>query len=90
MEKNTFTLNNCYFSLFKAVNNALTTLKPSAGLKNVKLVFSQVSKGQNSYYKSIFSDQRRVVQILINFVSNVIKFSKINGQVTVSLKFHEI
>lgn len=39
MEKNTFSLNKNFFSLYDAVNQAFDILKPSAALKKVDLVF---------------------------------------------------
>ena len=73
------------------MEKAFNIVKPSAELKKVKLVFqTPVSRFERNYYREILSDQRRMIQILVNFLSNAIKFSSQGGQVTVSIVFNEV
>ena len=38
------------------------------------------------YFKQVFSDERRYAQIILNFLSNGIKFTPANGVVKIILK----
>ena len=42
------------------------------------------------YFKQIFGDESRFCQIIVNFLSNGIKFTQANGVVSIGLKITNI
>ena len=59
--------------------------------KNIKLVGPIFKNPYEKYYfKKVLGDENRYSQIILNFVSNAIKFSKKNGSVTVRLNLTKV
>ena len=57
----------------EVINKAFTVLDHFACQKNIKLVKNL--EGEETHFKKIYGDERRYLQVLINFVSNALKFS---------------
>ena len=70
-----------YVSLANIVQEAVTLLAPQANFTQVSLKYYGPEKGV-----SVQIDHMRVMQILINFISNAIKFSPKNSTIIVMLK----
>ena len=66
-------------SLSNLVNLALSTMESSVEKKGLKLI-SKIEEGIEMY-----GDSDRIIQVLINFISNAVKFTK-GGEITVELK----
>ena len=86
MQHNTFTLVNDYMNLVKLVKNCVSTMKSQGAQKNLNLLGPILEKPLDKYYlRCIYGDEIRFSQIIMNFVSNAIKFTPARGLVSVSL-----
>lgn len=76
-----FRLNKTRFALIEIVQNTARLLAQEAEEKNITIKIDMTAE------QSIFleTDQERLQQILINLISNAIKYNKINGLVTISV-----
>lgn len=54
--------------------------------KRVKLVFKPALALEEELYRNIYGDESRFVQVIINFLSNSLKFSEANSKIVVFLK----
>lgn len=88
MESNTFKIHSQFFNLLDVIKQAFMLVGHVAEEKNIKL--------QTNYncdvelFKRICGDERRYLQILINFLSNAIKFSHKDSNIVVGLKLDEV
>lgn len=87
VERGTFRVNNEYFNLTQVLNNAFDVLQHQASQKKVHLKTQFDSDAK--YFTSIYGDERRYMQILINFLSNSLKFSPRDATIVVALKIIE-
>jgi two-component system sensor histidine kinase/response regulator len=85
LEKSTFELDNEYFNLFEVIIHAFQILKFQAETKNIKLML-QIDQSKPFLFCKIWGDKRRYLQILLNFISNSLKFTKKGGFIKVHLK----
>ena len=53
---------------------------------NIKMQANIDNKYNIDLIRSMYGDQRRYMQILMNFLSNAIKFTNKNGSVSISIK----
>ena len=81
LENNKFSFNNDYFDLLKVIKQAFNVIKDQAGENNIKLEAITVRKSDLNFFKQIYGDERRYLQIVMNFLSNAIKFTNKNGSV---------
>lgn len=82
MENSSFKLNWTYFDLFEVVEKTAETLDSQLGLRKIRVTHT-FSKKDRAFFKSIYGDQHRYLQILLNFMSNAVKFTPENGTITV-------
>lgn len=76
LENSTFNLNKDFFSIFEVINKAFSLVSHVAEKKNVTLKYPKVENPQeNFYFSSIYGDKHRFLQVIINFLSNSLKFS---------------
>ena len=88
-EKLTFQLNKEYFNLINAVENSFKTLEFLSQKKKIKL--NLITKyEQQKFFKQIYGDQKRYEQILLNFISNALKFSNENSNVDIIINATKI
>lgn len=86
-ESGTFKISNEYFDLLQLIQRAFSMLEHFSSQK--KITFSTHIESDSSCFQQIFGDERRYLQILINFLSNSLKFSPKNAQIIVRLKVTE-
>ena len=80
-----------YFNCISLVKKCLRTMTSQCSFKNIKLVGPMFKNHYEKYYfKEVLGDENRYSQIILNFVSNAIKFSKKNGSVTVRLNLTKV
>lgn len=72
-------LNEETFSMMDEIDGAVALIKPLADKKSITLETAEAPKTE----LSVYADRRRVRQVLVNLVSNAIKSSDNNSQVTV-------
>ncbi|VYU44384.1 response regulator [Clostridium tertium] len=70
------------FTLNSFTSNIESIINPQAKLKDIKfnIIFSEIK------YNNIIGDQLRVNQILINILSNALKFTPRGGEITLTIK----
>lgn len=85
MEKNTFKLNKGFFDLFVVIQQAFTVVGHIASKKNLELILQPCNEHETALYRHLYGDQNRFMQVLINFLSNAIKFSPPNSPIRVHL-----
>lgn len=86
LENNKFQMTKEYFSLPAMIHKSFQILLGSANQNNIKLV-AEVDNDKNlSFFESILSDERRLQQTMLNFLSNALKFTNKGGQIKVLIK----
>mmetsp|Transcript_13325 Transcript_13325/g.20815 ORF Transcript_13325/g.20815 Transcript_13325/m.20815 type:complete len:142 (+) Transcript_13325:2328-2753(+) len=83
-QKLTFQLNNGYFNLKEAVVSTFKTLDFMATQKGITTQL-EIEADKEQYFEQIYGDENRYEQILLNFISNALKFTNNKGTVTVKL-----
>lgn len=89
MEKSTFKLNENYFSLHDVIQKAFGVLGHIADRKQVQLVAPNAHIRESAYYNAVHGDEHRYLQIIINFLSNSLKFSDANSKILIHLRIIE-
>lgn len=74
LENKTFKINMCEINLFDVIRQAISVVKHYANLKNI-IFNTDFDEKELFMLKRVMGDERRYLQILINFLSNAIKFS---------------
>lgn len=84
IQSGTFHLNEDYFDLMELVRNSLKTLKWNADKREVSLEGPVLKlDGDAVFFKQLFGDSLRYLQIINNFISNSIKFTSRLGTVQI-------
>ena len=74
-ENSVFKVNEDVFNLIDVITEAFNMIAYSAEEKNIKLLL-EFDQQKPNIYKRIYSDKRRFLQILLNIMSNSLKFIK--------------
>ena len=78
---------NDYFDCSELVKRCFRIVDAQARLRQVTLEGPVFETFPHRYYfKNLWSDERRYLQIMINFLTNAIKFTPAGGSVKVLLK----
>ena len=80
----TFDLNNKPFDLKQTIQRSFETMDFLAVEKKINLVL-KVDDKLSPFLSNLVGDEGRYTQILLNFLSNALKFSFEDGQISVSL-----
>ena len=68
------------------IDSAFQVVSHMAKFKNVQLVKPQITE----HFAQIYGDKRRYQQVLINFLSNSLKFSERGSEIILHLKVIEM
>jgi signal transduction histidine kinase len=82
MENHAFQLNWNYFDLFDVIEKTAETLDSQLSQKEIKVTHLFVNEDRK-YFKSIYGDSYRYLQILLNFMSNAVKFTPLKGKIQI-------
>ncbi len=74
-----------YFGITNVISKTLDGLKALADIKNISLEFDSASANG----VTVFGDEERLQQVLINLIDNAIKYTLKNGFVKISLSIKE-
>ena len=77
-----FDLNLSWFSIYELVDEVLGMVDFQAVDRNVKL---EKDIPRLDYFREIYSDKKRIKQVLLNLVSNALKFT-FNGKISLKVK----
>jgi len=91
LANNTFYMVNEYFDLIALIRKCKKTLTSQTSLKGVTMVGPAFDNAhERLYFRQLFSDEQRYSQLVLNFLSNAIKFTPRGGQVSVHLIVLEV
>ncbi len=82
VESGKFTLNPTVFSLAELISNIITIAQPTIKEKEMEFEIH----ARNVKYEYIFADELRINQILINLISNAVKYTPAKGRVLLGIK----
>lgn len=85
IENNTFKLNKAFFSLSDAVTQAYSVVQHNADRKGLQLVGPLIQPEMQQFFDAVYCDKSRLIQVVVNFLSNSIKFSNQNSKIVISL-----
>ena len=87
LNNNTFQMVNEHFDCIELIKRCIRTLKLQAGHKNIQLIGPVFANPLDKYYFfALFSDESRYGQIILNFLTNSIKFTPSGGRAIIHLK----
>ena len=78
MERKTLKITNDFFDLLEVVNQASNVVEHLSKLKNIEIKI-ETNNQSKEFFVMIFGDEQRYLQILVNFLSNALKFSPKNS-----------
>ena len=90
IENNKFTLNQNIFNFFDAIEEAFFQVSHLAQKKSITLQLPDVPHQLEDYFATLYGDKNRYIQILVNFLSNAIKFSEPGSKVSVLLETQDL
>ena len=91
MNTNTFTLQNDYFDCILLAKNCMEMLNSQAMFKKIHLLGPLFENPIDKlYFKHLYGDENRFCQIIVNFMTNGIKFTPADGVVSIGLKVTKI
>jgi signal transduction histidine kinase len=82
MEAHQINLSWNYFDLFDVIERSAETLDSQLAQKQIKMQHTYQEE-ERKFMKRIYGDSHRYLQILLNFLSNAVKFTPEKGQITV-------
>jgi signal transduction histidine kinase len=86
MENKSLKLSQDYFNLHQLIQKTFGIVRHQAKEKNIKLVAEVKNNGKTHHvFCLIKGDERRYQQILVNFLSNALKFSGQDSKIKIKL-----
>jgi len=89
IQNSAFKLTEEFFSLPEVIFEAFEILNTTAHKNQIKLKAEVTQRGEFDFLHQIYGDRRRYQQILINFLSNSLKFTSQKGSITVRIEILE-
>ena len=89
LDSNTFRVNKEIFSVLTVVKDAFSVVGHIARLKEITLELPTLKQEELNIFKSIKNDKSRLMQALVNLLSNSLKFSNKGSKITTALKIIE-
>ena len=86
LENNSFKFSESYFNLTQTIYESLQIILYSAHSRGLNLLVEIDNERNLDFFNEIYGDKRRYVQILLNFLSNAIKFTNDGGNIVISLR----
>ena len=90
IENNSFKINEEFFNLHEQIENSFNIVRHLADRKQVNLIYPQLSEVESEIFSKISGDSRRYMQIIINFLSNALKFSNPKSKIKINLRLNEM
>ena len=86
LENSCFKFDEDHFNLMSVLHNALNIVFFSAKSRRIRLRTTVDSTDSLMYLQRVWGDERRLLQIILNFLTNAIKFTEREGTVSIDLK----
>jgi len=80
-------LEQSYFNLPKAVESSFRILEFLSKKKNIRTQLN-IDPLHVKYFEELYGDENRFEQILLNFLSNALKFTNPDGKVDVAIELN--
>ena len=90
IENQSVKINEEFLNLHEVIENSFRVIKHYADKKFVKLICSQLPANEHEVFSQISGDARRYMQIIINFLSNALKFFEDNSKILINVRLNEI
>ena len=90
LQQGSFNFNESNFDLLAVIKNAFEILNFQAKEKNIKLILEIMPEDKEYLFKSLMGDKNRYSQIILNFLSNAVKFTNQNGKVTIRINLMDL
>ena len=91
LNNDAFHLNEEYFDLNALVETAIKTLKSLADKREVNLLGPVFTNQDDAvFFKKLYGDKLRYLQIINNFMTNAIKFTSKSGTVQILVELRKI
>ena len=90
MENKNFKINEEFFNLYEIIESSFEVTRHSADRRQVKLVSPVLPEREHALFKQISGDSRRYMQIMINCLSNALKFSNNDSEICINIRLNEI
>ena len=86
LEQNQFTMDKQYFNLCSTIYSSFQILHESAKQKDIKLIAEIDNLVHLDLIQSVLGDSRRFQQIMLNFMSNSLKFTDDGGMIKIKIE----
>ena len=87
VERAVFTPSYDYFDLVRLIDDVFEIMKPHATDKRITL--RSKIEGDKRYFTRLYGDERRYLQVLINFLNSSLRSSPTHAGIEVVLKLRE-
>lgn len=90
LENKSFKINEEFFNLHEVIKSAFQVVGFQADRQKIKLRDPNLALNEYEIFKKIRGDSRRYLQIMINFLSNALKFSNRSSEIRINIRLNEM